>query len=67
MAADALKFAATPVFAMMALLAAYTPDAICVTGPTPIWQGMAMMYLLMSLFHAPPWLRLLAGKTRAAA
>ena len=25
-------------------------------------NGMVMMYLLMSAFHLPPWLRLVAGR-----
>jgi hypothetical protein len=59
--ADWLGFAATPSFAAMALLdAASGPDMLCMTG-SPL-TGMAAMYLMMSAFHAAPWLRLIAGR-----
>ena len=60
--ADALPYAATPSLAAMALLTA--------AGAGPAWLcggdawgvgGMAPMYALMALLHAPPWLRL-AGR-----
>lgn len=58
--ADWLRLAATPVFAAMALLSAVDapPIALCTAGANllPI-DGMTAMYLLMSLFHLPPWLR----------
>ncbi|RFB93743.1 hypothetical protein B5K11_14420 [Rhizobium leguminosarum bv. trifolii] len=63
-AADWLSLAAAPTFALMALLTAATgsADMICITTPNalPI-GGMVPMYLLMSSFHLPPWLRLAAG------
>jgi hypothetical protein len=56
-----LTLAAAPVFALMALIAATDPPplALCASGAglLPI-DGMIVMYLLMSLFHLPPWLRL---------
>ena len=65
-AADWLGLAAAPTFAMMALLTyAFSgpPDVLCTTlhGASPL-GGMAPMYLLMSAFHAAPWLRLMASR-----
>lgn len=57
-----LSLAASPTFAVMALASAVAGSgpagAICGTGPVgwPL-NEMALMYLLMSLFHASPWLR----------
>ncbi|MBN9234804.1 MULTISPECIES: hypothetical protein [Phyllobacteriaceae] len=62
---DWLCLAATPTFAAMALLSAVTggADMICssMADALPL-NGMVMMYLLMSAFHLPPWLRLVAGR-----
>lgn len=59
-----LALAASPVFAAMALVSAADapPLALCAAGATllPI-DGMTAMYLLMALFHLPPWLKL-AGR-----
>lgn len=59
--ADWLGLAASPVFAAMALNAAFADaaDPICsaAKGPLPL-QGMTFMYLLMCLFHLPPWMKL---------
>ncbi|WP_137177377.1 hypothetical protein [Roseomonas sp. AR75] len=56
-AARWLRLAAAPCFAMLALLAALRPeaplDALCGGGDL---DGMAAMYLLMSVFHLPAWL-----------
>ena len=61
-----LHFAATPVFAFMALITALAtqPDIICsaVHSTSPL-GGMVSMYLLMSAFHSAPWLRLLRSGT----
>ena len=62
-AADWLCLAAAPTFAIMALLTGAlgggAPDILCSTAPgaSPL-SGMVPMYLLMSAFHAAPWLRL---------
>jgi hypothetical protein len=69
-AADWLSLAAAPTFAIMALLTAVfggPSDMLCamMQGASPL-NGMVLMYLLMSAFHTGPWLRLLAGKLRAA-
>ena len=59
-AADWLSLAAAPAFAIMALLtAAHGPtDLLCSAAhqASPL-GGMTLMYGLMSLFHAPPWLK----------
>ena len=59
-AAAALCLAATPTFALMALLTAVMSgggqDMLCGQMASPI-GGMTLMYLLMSAFHAAPWLR----------
>ena len=59
--ADALALAAAPVFALMALwtgLSGGRSDMACMAMPelSPL-NGMALMYALMSVFHATPWLK----------
>ena len=58
---DWLALAAAPTFAAMAWVMADAPAAICVSdaGMLPM-DGMAWMYLLMGLFHLPPWLKLVS-------
>ena len=60
--ADGLCLAAAPTFAILALLtAAFSgPDMMC--GMASPLGGMAMMYGLMSAFHAAPWLRLISRR-----
>ena len=61
--ADWLCLAATPTFALMALLtgAGGTPDILCsATQAASPLSGMAPMYLLMSAFHSAPWLKLIS-------
>lgn len=66
-AADWLSLAAAPTFAFMALLTAVPgaalPDVLCSTaaGASP-FNGMVLMYLLMSAFHLAPWLRLISSR-----
>ena len=68
-AADWLHLAATPTFAIMALLSSLPgggpPDMICSTSGSPL-DGMVAMYGLMSAFHLTPWLRLIAGRRTGA-
>jgi len=54
-----LGLAAAPTFAVMAWVAATDAHSVCssAAGMPPI-DGMAWMYLLMSLFHVSPWLKL---------
>ncbi|SFY43197.1 hypothetical protein SAMN04244548_04620 [Paracoccus pantotrophus] len=61
-AAGWLALAAAPCFAAMAWITAASP-ALCLSDPGPLpLDAMATMYLLMALFHLPPWLRLMAGR-----
>jgi hypothetical protein len=61
-----LHLAATPTFAAMALVSAIAPvapmDTLCSASHGFVWNGMAVMYGLMSAFHAGPWLRMLAAR-----
>ena len=65
--ARGLGLAAAPSFAAMALVTSLlergVPDILCAVGQgaSPL-GGMPLMYLLMSLVHLPPWLRLAAGR-----
>ena len=65
-----LRLAAAPTFAVMALLTAGfgggAMERLCSAGPFPL-GGMVIMYGLMSLFHSPPWLRLISGRRVAPA
>jgi hypothetical protein len=67
--ADRLALAAAPSFAAMALASATggAPMALCAgRGPLPL-DEMTAMYLLMSLFHLPPWLKRAARRRKAGA
>jgi hypothetical protein len=61
---DWLSLAAAPTFATMALtcvLTAGPSDMLCSAAQrTSSLGGMTAMYLLMSLFHLSPWLKLFA-------
>jgi hypothetical protein len=63
-AADAVCLAAAPTFVVMALLSClpsgnpYEPVCSAMRHAAPM-TGMAWMYLLMSAFHLPPWLKLI--------
>ncbi len=64
-AAGWLALAASPTFALMAWIAANDAPsmAFCSFGSSilPI-DGMTAMYLLMSVFHLSPWLKLASGR-----
>ena len=56
----------SPTFTIMALwngLYSGQPDMLCMAmqGSSPM-SGMTVMYLLMSAFHAAPWLRLISSR-----
>ena len=61
-----LGLAATPTFAVMAVLTAVfsggPADMVCNAGHGLSMGGMVPMYLLMSAFHSAAWLRLISGR-----
>jgi hypothetical protein len=67
-ASNYLRMAAAPSFAIMALLTAVNgspQDLLCSAAQnvSPL-TGMAAMYLLMSIFHSPPWLKLISSRRK---
>jgi hypothetical protein len=69
--ADGLKLAAAPSYGFMALFTAVfgesPQDMLCMAmhHASPLngmIGGMAWMYMLMSMFHSAPWLRLIASR-----
>ena len=69
-AARMLALAAAPTFAMMALLTGLggSPhDRLCSSAQdASALGGMVPMYLLMSAFHAAPWLTLVSSRRSGA-
>jgi hypothetical protein len=66
-ATDWLCLGAAPTFAIMALLTGVLgggqSDNLCsAAGHTSPLSGMIPMYLLMSAFHSPPWLKLISSR-----
>jgi hypothetical protein len=59
-AAAALRFAAAPTFALLAMLTGGGADMLCM--PASPMGGMSLMYGLMSAFHLSPWLRSIARR-----
>jgi hypothetical protein len=66
--ADGLALAASPSFAIMAILTAVqgggTGEMLCAAAHLPPFSGMVTMYLLMSTLHAAPWLKLIDASGR---
>ena len=68
-AANTLRLAAAPTFAVLALLNVATgggagTDVLCLHGGSAL-GGMDLMYGVMCVFHLGPWLRLRAVYRRA--
>jgi len=67
-AADGLRLAAAPTFAIMALLTGALgggQDILCsAAGFTSPLSGMVPMYALMSAFHLAPWLKLISSRRK---
>ena len=65
-----LGLAATPTFAVMAVLTAVLGggpvEMLCSGGHGSMLGGMVPMYLLMSAFHAAAWLRLISERRGAS-
>ena len=62
-----LRLAATPTFAVLALLAALGRSPmgdLCAAGSWSLMKSMALMYALMSVFHAPAWLKWISAAQR---
>ena len=67
-AADGLALAASPTFAIMALLTGVLgggpAEMLCSAAHVSPLSGMVTMYLLMSAFHVAPWLKLIRAGAR---
>jgi hypothetical protein len=67
--ADTLALAASPTFAMMALLTGAfdggPAEMLCAAAHASPLGGMVTMYMLMSAFHAGPWLKLIRASYSA--
>jgi hypothetical protein len=68
-AAGLLGLGAAPVFALMALWTVLLrqPGMLC-TSMHDTWSlnGMTLMYALMSVFHAAPWLKLMSSRSMSS-
>jgi hypothetical protein len=65
--ADVLALAASPTFALMALMTGIMSDASTemagMSGHASPMSGMITMYLLMSAFHLTAWLKLARARS----
>ncbi|MGO8921015.1 MAG: hypothetical protein ACLQJR_34415 [Stellaceae bacterium] len=65
-----LRLAATPTFAIMALMTGVLGggpmDMLCSAGHGSPLTGMVPMYMLMSAFHSAPWLKLISSRRSGA-
>ena len=70
-ASDGLALAASPTFAIMALLTSDLgggpAEMLCSAAHVSPLSGMVTMYLLMSAFHVTPWLKLIRAGARWSA
>jgi hypothetical protein len=65
--AGRLGLAAAPTFALMAWLSAVGSPGMTMCSAASAFlpiNDMALMYLLMSLFHLPPWMKLLSARSQ---
>lgn len=64
--ADWLSLAASPTFAVMGLVTGLVggrvPGLLCSAAHASPLGGMVVMYLLMSVFHLTPWVKLSPGR-----
>jgi hypothetical protein len=65
-----LGLAAAPTFGVIAVWSAFfsaQPDMLCAAmkSSSPM-SGMTLMYVLMSAFHAAPWLKLISSRRHTA-
>ncbi len=66
-AAGRLGLAATPTFALMAWISAGDSPGMTMCSAASAFvpiNDMALMYVLMSLFHLSPWLKLLSARSQ---
>lgn len=62
-----LGLAAAPTFALMAWISAVGSAGMTMCSAAPAFMpisDMALMYLLMSLFHVSPWLKLFSARSQ---
>ena len=62
-----LRLAAAPTFALMGGICAFSAPGMTICTAASPWSpinDMALMYLLMGVFHLSPWLKLLAAHAR---
>ncbi|WP_292398901.1 hypothetical protein [Mesorhizobium sp.] len=60
-----LGLAAAPTFALMAWISGVGSAGMTMcSAASPFINDMALMYLLMSLFHVSPWLKLFSARSQ---